>query len=136
MVLQKATLLLFTLRFKMINLKVSEAYAFDYLAILQIKCEMDPSTNFEAYSKCVTNLIDELKDNKKWTQIMDSIEYRNLYEINFQTFQAVDDAKEDGVKASYVDRCNYKRFLAKKALQEKFFPEEKLSENKIGYSSK
>ena len=50
MVVQKATLLLFTLRFKMINLKVSEAYAFDYLAILQIKCEMDPSTNFKAYS--------------------------------------------------------------------------------------
>ena len=30
----------------MINLKVSEAYAFDYLAILQIKCEIDPKKTF------------------------------------------------------------------------------------------
>ena len=106
----------------MINIKVSEAYAFDYLAILQIKCEIDPKKNFGNFAACVTNMIDEI-----------DVEYKKLYEVNKKTFEAVDDAKEDGVKASYVDKCNYERYLAKIALQEKFFPEEDLKENKIGY---
>ena len=64
---------------------------------------------------------------------MESVEYKKLYEVNTKTFEAVDDAKEDGVKASYVDKCNYERYLAKVALQERFFPEEDMKENKLGY---
>ena len=41
-------------------------------------------------------------------------------------------AKVDKVKASYVDSCNYQRYLAKKSLQEKFFSAS-LKEIKIGY---
>ena len=117
----------------MINLAVSEAYAFDYLAILQIKCEIDPKKNFANYAGCVTRIIDEVNDNDKWNEVMNSVCYKNLYEANRKIFEAVEDAKEDGVLASYVDRCNYERFLAKKALQEKFFPEEKFNEKKLGY---
>jgi len=117
----------------MINLAVSEAYAFDYLAILQIKCEIDPKKNFGNYAACVTRVIDELGDNELWNRVMNSIQYKKLYEANRKTFEAVEDAKEDGVLASYVDKCNYERYLAKKALQEKFFPEEKLNEKKLGY---
>lgn len=117
----------------MINLRVSEAYAFDYLSILQIKCEMDPQKNFGNFAACVTNMIDEIDDNVLWSTIMDSVEYKKLYEVNKKTFEAVDDAKEDGVKASYVDKCNYERYLAKIALQERFFPEEEIKEKKLGY---
>ena len=117
----------------MINLRVSEAYAFDYLAILQIKCEMDPKKNFGNLAAWVTNMIDEIDDNVLWRSIMESVEYKKLYEVNKKTFEAVDDAKEDGVKASYVDKCNYERYLAKVALQERFFPEEDMKENKLGY---
>ena len=117
----------------MIRIKVSEAYAFDYMCILQIKCEIDAKKNFANYAACVTIIIDEINNNQLWTEIMDSVEYSNLYEANRKTFEAVEDAKEDGVKASYVDRCNHERYLCKIALQEKFFPEENMKENKIGY---
>ena len=118
----------------MINVKVSEGYAFDYLAILQIKCEIDPKKNFGNFAACVTNMIDEIDDNVLWSTIMDSVEYKKLYEVNRKTFEAVEDAKEDGVPASYVDKCNYERYLAKVDLQERFFPEEKITERKIGYN--
>ena len=49
----------------MINVKVSEGYAFDYLAILQIKCEIDPKKNFGNFAACVTNMIDEREKNKE-----------------------------------------------------------------------
>ena len=115
----------------MINLKVSEAYAFDYLAILQIKCEMDTKAHFATYAACVNNIIDEIGDNDKWNKIMNSSQYQALYDANKRTFNAVTLAKKDEVIASYVDKCNNERFLAKKALHKKFFPEEAYNEKKV-----
>jgi hypothetical protein len=117
----------------MIYLKVNEAYAFDFLAILQIKFEIDPTNNSENYNDCSLEIKKQIGNDREFDNIISSQEYKNLYLINKKTFEAVDLAKEEKVSAKYVDECNYERFLAKKALQDKFFPEDNYKENKIGY---
>lgn len=114
----------------MITLTVDEAYAFDYYSILQLKHDngyLPLSTLEIAKNDLVQNLGSEVVET-----ILNSTEYREVYNANRLTFDAVDKAKEDLVPASYVDKCNYQRMLAKKALQAQFFNSD-LSEIKIGY---
>lgn len=114
----------------MIRLTVDEAYAFDYYSILSLK----NSNGFLSLDtlQAVKKDLEETLGETLVTEILDSDEYRSLLDANKLTFEAVDKAKEDLVKASYVDRCNYQRMLAKKSLQNKFFNTE-LSEVKVGY---
>ena len=109
---------------------VDEAYVFDYYSILQLKYEN------KYISKNLLNLTKEdlvfQLGKEKFDSIIESEEFLNLLAANRTTFEAVDKAKTDEVPASYVDKCNYQRMLAKKALQGKFFPTE-LTETKIGY---
>ena len=114
----------------MIKISVDEAYAFDYMSILDIKLEMNDS---------VTNIFNVIKNDlinqiglEKFNEVVTSEEYKNLKHSNKITFDAVDKAKTDEVLASFVDMCNYERMLCKKKLQDKFF-NDKLSELKIGY---
>ena len=117
----------------MITLLVDEGHAFDYLSILQIKLDLDKDNvlKYSTFNLCKQHLIEQIGINKFET-IIDSQEYKDCYEANKQTFDAVDDAKLDKVPASYVDKCNFKRFVAKQKLQSAFF-DEQLSEVKIGY---
>ena len=114
----------------MIKLMVDEAYAFDYYSIFELKFKNNfvPLKTVEGIKE---NLISELGLDK-FTNVINSREYEDLLKANKLTFDAVDMAKTDEVKASYVDICNYQRMLAKKALQNKFFTN-KLTEIKIGY---
>ena len=114
----------------MINITVDEAYAFDYYAILQIKKEYGSNVN-ETIEIIKSNLIDSV-GLEKFNNIIDSKIYLNLYKSNKETFIAVDKAKTDEVLASYVDKCNYKRMILKKELQNMFFSNS-LSETKLGY---
>ncbi len=114
----------------MINLLVDEAYAFDYLSILDIKKQKSP-VNHKAWSNCYISLQNQF-ETEKWLSMIYSQEYKNMIEANSLTFDAVDKAKSDLVSAKYVDHCNYQRYLAKKSFQKKFFDTE-LNENKIGY---
>jgi hypothetical protein len=114
----------------MIKISVDEAYAFDYLSILDIKLERNDA---------VKNIIDIIKNDlinqlgfEKFNEIIASEEYINLKHSNKLTFDAVNKAKTDEVLASFVDTCNYQRMICKKKLQDKFF-DKKLSELKIGY---
>lgn len=116
----------------MINLKVSEAFGFDYLSILEVKAKKNQSTaNVSNYWECAQNLRTQI-GGIKFNQIISSEEYLSLKNTNSETFDAVDKAKTDSIPASTVDKLNYKRFLCKQALQNKFF-EEELNEQKIGY---
>jgi hypothetical protein len=115
----------------MIKINVDEAYAFDYYSILELKYK-------NGY--IAENLLEQTKNDlydsvgiELTDIILKSIEYKNLFNSNQITFDAVDKAKTDEVSASYVDKCNYKRMLAKKDLQNKFFNNQ-LSETKIGYN--
>ena len=116
----------------MIKLLVDESYAFDYLSILELKSNMDPESieKKNNYLSCLVYLRDQL--GSFIDTILNSNEYQECYEANKETFLAVDSAKKDIVKASYVDRCNYRRHVAKQDLQKKLFNNE-ITETKIGY---
>lgn len=113
----------------MINLNVDEAYAFDFLTILYLKKEKNKEY-LKTWKECSAYIKKQMP--KIFNKIIKSKEYQNLLEANSKTFAAVDKAKNDLVKASYVDQCNYERYLAKRDLQNKFF-NTKLAEVKIGY---
>jgi hypothetical protein len=115
----------------MISLQVDEAYAFDYLSILEVK-KQKSSSAIETWSKCYIHLQIQF-DSEKWFFMVNSEEYKNMIEANKLTFDAVDKAKNNEVTAQYVDYCNYQRHTAKQNFQKKFF-NNNLSEIKIGYN--
>ena len=114
----------------MISLNVDEAYAFDYLSILEVK-KQKSSSAIEAWSKCYVNLQTQF-DSEKWFLMINSEEYKNMIKANLLTFDAVDKAKNNEVTAHHVDYCNYQRHAAKQNFQKRFF-NNALSELKIGY---
>lgn len=115
----------------MISLNVDEAYAFDYLSILEVKKRKNPLITND-WSKCYVNLQTQF-DSEKWFSMINSQEYNNMINANELTFDAVDKAKNDEVTARHVDYCNYQRHIAKQNFQKKFF-NSNLSEVKIGYN--
>lgn len=114
----------------MISLNVDEAYAFDYLSILEVKKQKSASSS-EAWSKCYVHLQKQF-DSEKWFSMITSEEYHNMMKANELTFNAVDKAKNNEVTAQHVDYCNYQRHLAKQEFQKKFF-NNGLKEQKFGY---
>jgi hypothetical protein len=114
----------------MIKITVDEAYAFDYFSILEIKKKN--GSNISNIIEIIENDLVSQIGLEKFRSIKESSEYKKLYISNQETFEAVDKAKNDYVKASYVDKCNYKRMICKKELQEKFFGQN-LTEQKMGY---
>jgi uncharacterized protein YukJ len=80
------------------------------------------------------NEISEQIGKEKIAYILDSDEYSDLCLANLQTFELVDAVKENPCLGKEVDASNYKRFLAKKALQERWFSS-KDSELKMGYKT-
>ena len=99
----------------MIQLLVDESYAFDYLSILEIKSRTDNSNLQKSlnYLKCFEFLKNQFENKRFFNDIIASEEYKECCEANLQTFKAVDLAKTDSVKASYVDISNYRRHIAK-----------------------
>ena len=114
----------------MINLKVDEAYAFDYLSILFIKRNRN-SDALKTWSECSAFLEEQL-GFEIFNTILNSKEYDEMVQANQKTFNMVDLAKEDKCTARDVDVCNYERYKAKINLQNKFFTNT-ISEIKIGY---
>jgi len=113
----------------MINLEVDEAYAFDYLSILQVKNDLFPSEyKMAAYEKCFLFLKEQLEN---YNSIINSEEYKNLYEINKVTFDLVNQVRNNiPITAKSVDDANMERYYCKLALQKKHFSNE-LVEQKI-----
>lgn len=116
----------------MIKISLDEAYVFDYVSILEIKIRNGVDV-VNAMKQLSEELVEQLGSDTV-LNILQSPEYKELYDANKATFDAVNHAKNDLVKASYVDNCNYKRMIAKKNLQKKFF-DTPLTEKKIGYSN-
>ena len=114
----------------MISIEVDEAYAFDYLSILQVKKQKSYLSN-DTWRKCYMYLQNQF-DPEKWLLMINSDEYKNMIKANELTFDAVDKAKNNGVTAQHVDYCNYQRHAAKQNFQKKFFACD-LSELKMGY---
>ena len=113
----------------MITLKVDEAYAFDYLSILEVKKEK--TNDSSEWLDCMHHLASQF-DFDFFQKMMFSEEYQDMIKANKLTFEAVDKAKTNEVTAKDVDYCNFQRHLAKENFQRKFFGSN-LSEKKIGY---
>lgn len=108
----------------MLDLKVDEGYAFDYLSILYIKNKkINSEKTHILYRECYINLEQQINDNKLWNKIISSEEYIKLIDLNFKTFDAVEQARYGTITAKEVDNLNMERFYAKKQLQDKFFPQ-------------
>ena len=103
----------------MINLKVDEAYAFDYLAILEVKKNND-ELQAGVWLDCIKNLSSQF-DNEKWQELLDSVEYKKMIEVNQKTFEAVEKARYGEISAKEVDDYNMQRYNAKKQFQKVFF---------------
>ena len=114
----------------MINLKVDEAYAFDYCSILYIKRNRTEDA-FKVWNECSDYLKEQIGD-ELFDSILNSDEYKKMIDANQKTFNMVDLAKENKCTAKDVDVCNYERYKAKINLQNKFFVNQ-ISEIKIGY---
>jgi hypothetical protein len=117
----------------MISLLVDEAYAFDYLSILFIKKDFSEKNN-KNWSICYNYLKNQINNNELWNTIIESDEFNEMVKSNKITFDAVDKAKNDQVTAQYVDKCNYRRYIAKQNFQKKFF-DSSLLEQKFGYEN-
>ena len=123
-----------------INPPIHAAYVFDMLAIFGIKMV---KTSGELYIQSSKNYSDlkaylcERLGNEEYSQIVRSDAYAKLYQANIEVFNRIDEIKVRGEQlgdATYIDQKNYDRYLAKKALQEKFFPDSVFNEQKIGYN--
>lgn len=110
----------------MIQLPVSEAVAFDFYAIAFIKYER--GFGFDEVERIRESISTQI--SIPFFDIIGSVEFRNLWRSNSTVFDLVEKARLDHCKASDVDKANHQRFLAKKALQEKFWPNNDLMEKK------
>jgi hypothetical protein len=115
------------------KITLPEGYIFDILSIYQIKLFkfQQDSVHLNNFNNLLNEIKSEIGKNKT-IEIMESQEYFDLVAANLATFELVDAVKTDPCLGKEVDSSNYKRFLAKKALQEKWF-DSIYSEVKIGY---
>jgi hypothetical protein len=112
----------------MINLLVDEAYAFDYLSILEIKKNLNQN-NHNFYANCLKHISDQF-ELSFFQSILDSKEYKSLINTNKEVFDAVEQARYGNISAKEVDEKNMKRYYAKQALQNKFFSDTPIKEFK------
>jgi len=114
----------------MIQVYVDEAAAFDMLAIMALK--KDKANGNANYEDFKDDLIDVL-GIVQLDDILDSEEYSSLIMANKAVFELIDRVVDDvgyTIPALTVHNANMSRFYAKKALQEKFFGPNTLTEQK------
>jgi hypothetical protein len=115
------------------TIPVDPGYGFDYLSIFAVKTnKIGDEKSITNYKECLEHIA--LQIGYVFTnEILGSKEYENLYKANLKLFEMVDLVKEDPCKGKELDDQVYVRYLAKVALQNKFFPEKRIIEQKVGY---
>lgn len=116
----------------MVRLRVDDSYAFEYYCILLVKKHFNPNDAISLQIEICKNRLVEQLGSGRFQKIVESAEFTEMFNVNCDTFRAVDLAKQDKLKASEVDAMTYKRKIAKDALQKAHFDVENL-EVKIGY---
>lgn len=108
----------------MLTITLDEGQIFDIISILNVKILKSSGQtkdniiqNYQFLSNEIKNQIGESLFNK----IICSDEYKDLFNANKKTFEAVDLAKTDLIRASEAYMLNNDRFNKKIALQNKFF---------------
>lgn len=120
-----------------IYLAHSPAFAYDLLAIAAIKARHNPD---DTTAKENLLLLDEAIQQQVGVmlheQVCASPEYQRLYQVNDEMYIAIDALNANGEShgiATYINDRVYQRFLAKQALQAKWFSGTTLTETKHGY---
>jgi hypothetical protein len=113
----------------MISIPVDEGYAYDVLSIAQVKNDMNIK-NSKIYFKILNDSISSQVGEIIHNDILNSKEYQELFQSNKETFDAVEKARYSSITAKEVDMCNLKRYQCKINLQNKFFPNNRILENK------
>ena len=121
----------------MIMIEVDEAFAFDMLAIMQIKSSKSDA-DLNNYTIFLTGIYDEIPHNIV-NAVLKSDEYGAMIDANQKVFNLIDQVVSDEKNSTpeyytklfaiTIHEANMKRFYAKQALQEKFF-ENNLTERK------
>jgi hypothetical protein len=114
----------------MIIILVDEGYAYDYLAILAVKSKkLKTDKALEARNQCDEFIRNQIGEEKH-LDILKSKNFIDLFNVNSETFDAVEKARYGEISAKEVDDLNMKRYNCKVALQNEFFPQQKISELK------
>lgn len=111
----------------MITIQVDEGYAYDFLAILDVK-RQKKIPNSEKNFKISYDHIESQIGKEIHNAICNSDEYLKLVTVNKETFDAVEKARYGSISAKEVDELNMKRYYSKVALQKKFFSSEILEQ--------
>ncbi len=128
----------------MIALILSEAYCYDMLSIAYIKAlrtregrSTGGTHEWVEYFRLSTMITLQV-DATKHRDIAASSEYKTLLRVNEEMYDRINLMKTrpaTGEDAMYIDDRVHQRFLAKKALQARWFPETPLTEIKHGYEN-
>ncbi len=122
-----------------IYLSHSAGFAYDLLAIAAIKARRNPdSTDAKGNLMTLDYEIQQQVGVLLHEQVCASPEYARVVQVNDEIYVRIDELKARGEQpgdARYVDDRVYQRYLAKVALQERWFPGVKLSETKHGYTA-
>lgn len=114
----------------MITISVDECYAYDYLAILSVKHEkINNEKTLTAKELCNEHLLNQVGESKH-IEILSSQEFKNLFDINAETFDAIEKVRHGNISAKEVDDLNMQRYTYKITLQSKFFPLQQILEAK------
>jgi hypothetical protein len=106
----------------MISLKVDEAFAFDYLSILEVKIIKGVLPPVDAYTNGVRNFIAMQIGAKKFEEIIQSPEFKGLVKANEEVFDLIERTRNgEALDAKLPDIANMERFKCKKEIQKKYF---------------
>lgn len=113
--------------------RVPIGYHWDYLSILRVKyIKRGEDSVLKDYYQCIEDLKIQIGP-QKFDEVFNSDEYLALYQANDYLFELVDMIKTQPLRGKELDDQVYKRFLCKKALQDKFFGGN-YGEKKYGYT--
>jgi len=116
----------------MINLPVDEAYAFDYLAVLEIK-KNNSVQDLNNYNNCSDILRSQIGEGT-FLKVIESIYYAKLVIANKLVYDYIEQIRNgEKIDGKVVDDANMSRYFLKRELQKEIF-NAALSEKKTGLS--
>lgn len=106
----------------MIKIEVDEAYAFDMLAIAELKAKYKPTPQNRLNTTLMTTVIQDQITPELFTAIRESEPYEALLEANQTAYLLVDRiATGEKIGAEMVHNANMKRYHCKSKIQAVFF---------------
>ncbi len=121
----------------MISVPLPEAFLYDLFSIASIKTCWNPSdvAAQEEAERLSTAIASEVGKEVHWA-VLGSEEFATLRRINEEIYVRNDEIKVRPITAedmAYTDAKVGQRWLAKRALQRRWFPTQPLTEQKYGY---